>query len=322
MKDPGPHPDHDFNPIPVRLCVPREGEGYGNRVTFNPNADVSDNRAQSRGRGRTAGAVAGGVGGLGVIIAIVFSLITGQQVDPSILSGGGGGGQIEASTSADETTCLTGADANANDDCRLEAATLALDDFWAANMTGYTPPTLVTYSGTTQSACGTASNQAGPFYCPADQQIYIDPAFFQIMRDQFGASAGHLAQIYVLGHEWGHHIQNIIGVMADHPNDGSGAESNSVRIELQADCFAGGWIQNMTKQTDDKGVAYFKKPTDQQLNDALNAAAAVGDDNIQSKSGHVNPDTWTHGSSEERQKWFWQGYTDGINTCDTFEGDL
>lgn len=264
------------------------------------------------------------MGGLGIIIAIVFSLITGQQVDPGSLGlGTSDQGQVEAGTSEDSSACLTGADANADDECRLKAATLALDDFWAKKVDGYTPPTLITYSGSTDSACGTASNAAGPFYCPADQDVYIDPSFFQIMRDQFGASAGNLAQIYVLGHEWGHHIQNITGIMTDHPNDGTGADSNSVRTELQADCFAGGWIKQLPDAKDPNGVSYFQAPTNAELRDALNAAAAVGDDNIQQKSGgYVNPESFTHGSSDEREKWFMQGYDNGINTCDTFSGAL
>lgn len=262
--------------------------------------------------------VGGGIGGVGIIIAIVFALVTGQAPD---LSGLTGGGEPEA-PATDSAQCLTGADANANDECRLKASTLALDEFWEQRVDGYTPPQLITYTGSTDSACGTASNQAGPFYCPADEKVYMDPSFFQIMRDQFGASAGELAQIYVLGHEWGHHIQNITGVMRDHPNDGTGADSNSVRTELQADCFAGGWIKQLPDAKDDNGVSYFKAPTDEELTDALNAAAAVGDDNIQGRSGQVNPDTFSHGSSEERRKWFMQGYLQGINTCDTFGGEL
>lgn len=281
-------------------------------MTFNPNADVSDNRAR-RSTGRTVGVAAGGVGGLGIVIAIVVALMGGNPMD--VLGAAQQQPAVEQSAAAD---CKTGADANADPACRLAAATLSLDDFWAANVEGYTPPEAIIYSGTEQSPCGTASNQVGPFYCPSNQAIYVDPSFFQIMQKQFGASAGDLAQLYVLGHEWGHHIQSITGIMQEHPNDGTGEDSNGVKTELQADCFAGGWIQDMTKQKDDKGVAYFQKPTDAQITDALNAAAAVGDDNIQSRSGQVNPETWTHGSSAEREKWFMTGYTKGIGACNTF----
>ncbi len=282
-------------------------------MTFNPNADVSDNRAR-RSTGRTVGVAAGGIGGVGIVIAIVVALLGGNPMD---VLGAGQQQQpaIEASPVAD---CKTGADANADPACRLAASTLSLDKFWAGKVEGYTPPEAIIYSGTEQSPCGTASNQVGPFYCPSDQGIYVDPSFFSIMQQQFGASAGSLAQLYVLGHEWGHHIQSITGIMQQHPNNGTGEDSNGVKTELQADCFAGAWIKDLPKEKDSKGVSYFKAPTDAEIDDALNAAAAVGDDNIQSRSGRVNPETWTHGSSAERKKWFMTGYQQGINACNTF----
>ena len=286
-------------------------------MTFNPNADISDSRAR-RSRGKTAGVVAGGVGGLGIIIAIVAALM-GQPLDVNAILGGGNDNS-NAASSPEETAaaCLTGADANADDACRLSGATLSLDQFWEAHMDGYVAPSVSIFTGSEQTPCGTADNRVGPFYCPTDQGIYVEPSFFQIMRDQFGASAGSLAQVYVLGHEWGHHIQNITRIMDAHPNNGTGENSNGVKIELQADCFAGGWIRDITKQKDKNGQPYFIMPTKAEIADALNAASAVGDDNIQSRSGYVNPDSFTHGSSEERMKWFTQGLENGINTCETF----
>ena len=139
------------------------------------------------------------------------------------------------------------------------------------------------------------------------------------MRQQFGASADELAQLYIVGHEWGHHIQNITGTMSDHPNNGTGAESNGVRIELQADCYAGAWLGDVTSLTDDNGTPYLQTPNQEQIDDALNAAFVVGDDHIQKQStGSVNPESFTHGSSEQRQKWFTSGYENGLGSCDTF----
>lgn len=200
----------------------------------------------------------------------------------------------------------------------MAGAQLMLDDYWAQHVDGYVAPTMYVFTGQTQSACGTASNSVGPFYCPADQSVYIDPAFFQIMRQQFDASAGELAQLYIAGHEWGHHIQNIIGTMSRYPDNGTGPDSNSVRTELQADCYAGAWLADATELTDPEGRRYLQTPTEAQWNDALNAAFAVGDDHIQEQSGFNNPESWTHGSSDQRQGWFATGYEYGLDSCDTF----
>lgn len=286
-------------------------------MTFNPNADVSNNRAR-RGA-RSAGAVGGGIAGLGVIGTLLVALLTGGSFDLSQLLGAPPQTQTQTNTGSDRIEgCETGADANANDACRLAAAQLSLDQFWNSNVEGYVAPGYYVIDGQVQTPCGTASNAVGPFYCPSNQSVYVDPGFFTIMQKQFGASAGNLAQLYVVGHEWGHHIQNIIGTMSKYPNNGTGEDSNGVKMELQADCYAGAWIKNYTDQTDANGVPYLIAPTGDEIRDALNAAAAVGDDNIQSRSGYVNPDSWTHGSSEERQFWFATGYDQGIGACDTF----
>jgi len=196
---------------------------------------------------------------------------------------------------------------------------VVLDEYWATQVQGYRAPQLVIVDGSTSSPCGTASNQTGPFYCPRDETVYVDPTFFSLMRQQFGASAGDLAQLYVLAHEYGHHVQSITGIMDQHPNDGAGAVGNGVRTELQADCFAGAWVGAMTEEVDENGVPYLQAPTQAQIADAINAAGAVGDDNIQQESGgFVNPETWTHGSSAQRQRWFQLGYQGGVSACDTF----
>ena len=214
--------------------------------------------------------------------------------------------------------CDTGEDANTRDECRMAGAQVVLDDYWSQHVEGYRAPQLTVVDGQTSTQCGTASNAVGPFYCPPEEGVYLDPTFFDIMRQQFGASAGELAQLYIVGHEWGHHIQNITGVMQEHPNNGTGPGSNGVRMELQADCYAGAWLGDVSTLEDDKGNPYLEPITDTQLKDALNAALVVGDDHIQQQSGFVNPESFTHGSSEQRQYWFANGYKNGLGVCDTF----
>ena len=293
-------------------------------MTFNEGADISNNRA--RRKGRTAAVAGGGAVGLGGIAVLIIALLTGGNFDVASLLGGGAGGGTSSGSSANGeelVNCDTGTAAKADDARRLAGGQVALDQFWAEKVDGYTEPGITIVDGSTQTPCGTASNQTGPFYCPSDQGVYIDPTFFGLLRSQFGASGGDLAQLYVLAHEWGHHIQNITGIMAENPNNGTGPTSNGVRIELQADCFAGAWVGSMTEQTDGNGVALLKAPTNQEIADAINAAETVGDDHIQAQSsGQINPESWTHGSSEQRKEWFMQGYKNGLNTCDTFTGAL
>lgn len=282
-------------------------------MTFNENANVGGNRARRRGAG--AAVAGGGIAGIGAIAVLLFQLFTGTDVSgllPGVPQGAAGGeSEIEQ--------CETGADANARDDCRLAAGSLVLDEYWSQQIEGYRAPQLIVVDGQTPSQCGTASNQTGPFYCPPEETVYVDPTFFALMRERFEATAGELAQLYVLAHEYGHHVQNITGIMQEHPDNGTGPDSNGVRTELQADCFAGAWVGDMTEQVDDNGVPYLDAPTPQQIADAINAAQTVGDDHIQREAGgFVNPETWTHGSSEQRQRWFETGYRDGLGACDTF----
>jgi len=282
-------------------------------MTFNENANVGGNTARRRGAG--VAVAGGGIAGLGAIAVILFQLFTGQDLSSIMPAqpqvGSGGESEIQQ--------CETGADANRDDACRLAAGSVVLDEYWQTQVEGYRAPQLIIVDQQTGTQCGTASNQTGPFYCPPEETVYVDPTFFALLRQQFDASAGELAQLYVLAHEYGHHVQSIAGIMDQHPNNGTGADSNSVRTERQADCFAGAWVGDMTTQVDDNGVPYLKEPTQQQIADALNAAGAVGDDHIQQESGgFVNPESWTHGSSEQRQRWFETGYQSGPSACDTF----
>jgi predicted metalloprotease len=283
-------------------------------MTFNDNASVGGNSARRRGAG--VAVAGGGIAGLGAIAVLLFQLFTGTDLSGLL---GGGGVPNPADTGEAIANCETGADANASDDCRLAAASLSINQFWAESVQGYREPTLVIVDGSASTQCGTASNATGPFYCPPEETVYVDPTFFALLREQFDATAGPLAQLYVLAHEYGHHIQQITGIMEQNPPNGTGEDSNGVRTELQADCFAGAWVAAASQTEDENGVPYLQAPTTQQINDALNAAQSVGDDHIQQESGGaVNPETWTHGSSEQRARWFTAGLEGGVQACDTF----
>ena len=269
--------------------------------------------------------VGGGVGGLIVlIIAIIFGINPGQSsTEPGALSQG----QVQPGGSQDANAfaqCRTGADANRSDTCRVIGTVNSVNAFWASELPRYgrtyTPAMTVLYNGTTQSACGTASNQVGPFYCPLDKQVYIDASFFQVLSTQYGSSSGPLAQEYVVAHEYGHHIQDLLGLLDKAQQDPQGAQSGSVRTELMADCLAGVWANHAATTKDKAGTTLLKPLTQNDIKDALSAAASVGDDRIQQKAqGQVSPETWTHGSAAARQRWFTTGYQSGdLNKCDTF----
>lgn len=285
-------------------------------MTFNDNANIGGGRVSRRAKG---GIAAGGGVGLVAIIAFVITQLTGINVAPladQIVSGTGGGGESV------QVDCETGAQANENIDCRMDGAYASLDTYWSEMVKGYrSPADFALFEGGVSTGCGNATSAVGPFYCPADESIYIDTSFFAELSSRYGASTGPLAQLYVVAHEWGHHIQNLIGQM-DNLSRESGPDSDGVRLELQADCFAGAWVGAQETTLDENGVPYLKPITDQELADALSAAEAVGDDNIQeSVTGQVNPESWTHGSSEQRQKWFERGRTQGPQSCDTFSID-
>jgi predicted metalloprotease len=196
-----------------------------------------------------------------------------------------------------------------------------VDGVWTQLMPGYTPPQTHLFHGQVQTDCGPADTSVGPFYCPVDKTAYFDTDFFQVLVDRFGSSDGRLAQEYVVAHEYGHHVQDLKGDLGRAQQGAQGAQGNGVRTELQADCYAGVWAHYaaVTKQpgTD---VTYLKPLTDKDIDDALSAASSVGDDRIQKEAtGRVNPESWTHGSSAMRQKWFTVGYQTGDpNKCDTF----
>lgn len=288
-------------------------------MTFNDNANISGGKVSKRGR-NTGIAVGGGVG---VIVLFVLSQLLG--VDLTGLAGGEQSGQSQSEEGAGLEACQTGADANTDVDCRMKGAAASLEAYWSVEYpllggTYVSPNDMQLFTASTQTGCGAASSATGPFYCPPEQTIYLDTSFYDELRGRFGSSGGPLAEMYVVAHEWGHHIQNIAGILEQAQDGQTGPASNGVRVELQADCFAGAWTAAASDVEDSAGVAFLKPVTREQVTDALSAAAAVGDDRIQQAvTGQVNPEGWTHGSSEQRQRWFLIGFEHGAENCNTFD---
>ena len=261
-----------------------------------------------------------GGGGLGIGAVVVILLVSWfLGINPLTLLGGLEGGDTGSSpfTTGQQTT-QTG---TPDDEGGQFVATVLADteDTWTqifADGGGrYQVPTLVLFTGQTQSACGFASAASGPFYCPGDRKVYIDLAFYRELRDRFHAP-GDFAQAYVIAHEVGHHVQNLLGILpkvTDQQQQVSKTAANQlqVRVELQADCFAGIWAH----EADQKGILDVGD-----IDEALNAAAQIGDDTLQKQSqGYVVPDSFTHGSAAQRSRWFKQGYAAGdLDSCDTF----
>ena len=290
-------------------------------MTFNPNSQLDPGQVTDRRGMGGAGGIAIGGGGLGLLLLLAYVLLGG---DPGALGGGGitdPGAVTGPGSTALAQDCKTGQDANNRDDCRILGYVNSIQAYWKSEFSSsgeqYSPVDTVLFSGATSSGCGTASAATGPFYCPPDQLVYLDIDFFKELKTRFGAKGGSLAQGYVLAHEYGHHVQDLLGILG-RASSQQGAQGGSVRTELQADCFAGVWANHAAS------TGYLEPITDQQIADALDAAAAVGDDRIQQASqGEVDPDSWTHGSSAQRQQWFSTGYRSGdASGCDTFNGPI
>lgn len=295
-------------------------------MRFRPGASLDPGQVTDlRGRRPGAGGLALGGGGLGGIGVIIYLLVT-------LLGGGGGLGQLGSlenqqvgrgdTPSQISQDCKTGQDANTRDDCRIVAVVNSVQVFWngvfARSGKKYQYVDTVFFTDQVQTGCGLASSQVGPFYCPRDKLVYIDLGFFDDLRSQFGVNVTPFVQAYVIAHEYGHHVQDELGVLDRIGGDTQGPQSRAVRSELQADCYAGVWAAHAV----DTGL--IEQLTQADINDGLDAAAAIGDDRIQEKAqGQVNPETWTHGSSEQRRRWFSRGYENAKPAaCDTFSGSI
>jgi predicted metalloprotease len=288
-------------------------------MTFNEGMQIDTSTTSSTGGGGRGIAIGGGIGGLLIVVVAMFLGVDPGTVLPQQRPQTGG--QAIDAEGFDLSQCKTGADANNIVQCRVVATGNSVDGVWQQLLPGYTRPHVRLFSGQADTGCGPATSDVGPFYCPVDQTAYFDTGFFQVLVDQFGSSGGPLAQEYVVAHEFGHHVQDLQGVLGRAQQGAQGAQGNGVRTELQADCYAGVWAHyaSVIKQQS-TGVPYLEPLSDKDIADALSAASSVGDDRIQKQAtGWINPESWTHGSSAQRQNWFTVGYQAGDPTkCDTF----
>jgi len=299
----------------------------------NSDVDVSgvDDRRGGGGGGLSLGgggvAIGGGVGVVGFVIYLLVTLLGGGSGGGLQLPAAGGQGSQSGSGSREtsdqlKARCKTTGALDKYTDCRLikvyNVADVVWRDEFARRGLTFNTPRIVFYTARTQTGCGPADAQVGPFYCPADQEIYFDLGFLDELQNRFGAQ-GQFAQAYIVAHEYGHHLQTLLGtepkVRAAQQRNPGKANTYSVALELQADCYAGVW-----SQLADKSSTNGLNLTKDNINEAMNAAAAVGDDRIQQKvQGRVDPESWTHGSSASRQQWFRTGADSGdIDSCNTF----
>jgi len=326
-------------------------------MSLNEDADLDTSQVEDlrgrRGRGGTFGFPLptgrgggglripglGGKGGMGLIGLVVFCLL-------GLLFGGGATGLLPSideigglgDAPTDEDTALGETCARDNPDrfddpaCRNLLYINSIQAYWQTALperfgVPYQATTTRYFSEAVSTACGNATSGAGPFYCPGDHHVYLDLTFYSELARRFGAS-GEFAQAYVLAHEYGHHVQTLLGIESQmrraQQRDPGNANEYSVMLELQADCLAGVWANGAEGTTDERGQPLFAAITERDIAEALAAAAAVGDDAIQQRTtGQVNPEAFTHGTSAQRQRWFQTGYTTGDpGQCDTFGNAL
>jgi hypothetical protein len=294
-------------------------------------SEVQDTRSSRLPSTRSGQAALGG-GGLGVVGLLVVLLVNvlggggGNSVDLGSVLGGLGqsGGPATADNSQVQQECKTGADANAKVDCAAVANIDSIQAYWKSELPKlgkqYVAVPTVWFSGQVSTGCGAATSDSGPFYCPTDKRVYIDLSFYEDLQKQFGAEGGLFVNAYVLAHEYGHHVQDLLGIESQ-VRTRQGPTSDSVRLELQADCFAGVWAKHATEPGADGSPALISEITTDDFDRALDAASRIGDDWIQKNlgGGTVQQDKFTHGSSAQRKKWLTTGYQTGDpNSCDTF----
>jgi predicted metalloprotease len=304
------------------------GERDTTYMRFNPKARIDQSQIETRSGGGGGGGgmrmpIPGGGGGkvgLGTVAVVILYVVLTQCT--SLTSDSGGGNTPAANA------CTTGADANESDSCAIDLFTNSVQAYWKTAFpkeTGepYETVTTVRFQGSTDSGCGPASADMGPFYCPNDRKVYLDTTFFKdMLQGQLGAQGGPFAIGYVIAHEYGHHVEDQLGILGKIRTQ-KGPKSDAVRVELMADCLAGVWAKGAQQTTDSGGEPIFSELTQDDVKRAIDAAQAVGDDRIQKRSGgRVNTDSFTHGSAAQRERWFNQGMSQGtIKGCDTFATD-
>jgi predicted metalloprotease len=300
-------------------------------VKFNPDADLDTSGVEdTRGSGGGGGGllpggvgipVGGGIGGIILLVVILF------------LNGGlpGGGSSSDQPVTRNTApgnlgSCKKGSDLASNPECRFVVYQNSIEGFWSAELARrgrkYTRAPLRVFNGSVNTGCGPATSAVGPFYCPPDRRVYLDLGFFKTLETQLGAKGGNFAEAYVVAHEYGHHIQNLYGIL-DRIKTRQGPTSDSVRSELQADCLAGIWTNHATTVPDKSGRPLIQGLTQDDIARGLDAAAAVGDDRIQQKTqGQVTPESFSHGTAEQRMKWFKTGMDSGdMTACDTWSAN-
>jgi hypothetical protein len=311
-------------------------------MKFNPKARLDRSRMRSRGSSGGSGggfslpSGGGGGGGLpipagggivGIIVVIVLLVVMSQCGGTGFLPGGDG--SDDSAPQVSEDCNQQAAEGNVSQRCKIEYSVNSLAEFWTDALPeqagiDYQEAQTHDFRGGVSTRCGQASSAMGPFYCPADQTVYLDLTFFKdMLQGQLGAQGGDFAEAYVVAHEYGHHVQNLTGVLDRAQSRETGPTSPGVRVELQADCFAGVWTHHATTVADDSGEVFITELTDEDIAEAIDAARAVGDDYIQQRTqGRVNPEQWTHGSADSRMRWFRVGYDSGqMASCDTFGTD-
>ncbi len=305
-------------------------------MRFNPKAKIDQSGIETRTGGSRGGGmrlpIPGGAGGggkigVGTILIIILFVVLTQCTDLGIPGGGsptGNGGQDTTTASK----CVSGEDANQSEECAVALFTTSIRNYWKTaypRETGneYAFVGTITFRGSTDSGCGPASADMGPFYCPNDQRVYLDSTFFHDMLEgQLGAQGGSFAIGYVVAHEYGHNVEDQLGVLGRIRTQ-KGPRSDAVRVELMADCLAGVWAKGAQETKDEDGRAIIEGLNQDDIKRAIDAAQAVGDDRIQKRSsGRVDTDSFTHGSAEQRVRWFNRGMSEGtIKGCDTFATD-
>jgi predicted metalloprotease len=288
-------------------------------------SQIDDQRSSGGGGGGLGGLPIGGGGLTGIIVTVLIALV-GGYFGINNLTGDGGATQTGDNTTL--TQKCSQAEAREQLDCRNVLYVNSIQDYWVDALPAsfgeqYKPAKTVLFSRAVRTGCGNADSGVGPFYCPADDRVYIDLTFYQVLADQLGAP-GEFAQPYVLAHEYGHHVQDLLGTEAsmrrEQERDPDSANKLSVKLELQADCYAGAWAKNATGTDDGSGQKIFKSISAQDIQEGLDTAAKIGDDTLQQRGGGtINPAEFTHGTSAQRQEWFGKGYETGSpKNCDTF----